>query len=229
MIGNLGIQAASQPLLRGLIGWWRFNGNANDSSITGYNCSVVGATLTTDRFGTPNMAYSFSGAPQYLLKTAATKLNLTDNFTVSAWIRPTAYHTTGYFGLKNCIIAKGPATTYNYVIQIDSATSISFIKRTGPESIQFKTFSGLSDLTNTWSLITTVVTGGFVNLYINGVYQNQVSVSNIEPGTSDAFFIGTGASNIETSFIGSIDDVRIYNRTLSIAEISTLYSAPSDI
>lgn len=229
MLGNLGIQSSSQPLLNGLIGWWRFNGNANDSSKTGYNGSIVGATLTADRFGTANKAYSFSGAPQYISRTAATALNLTDNFTLSAWIYPTGYHTTGYFGLKNCFIAKGPATTYNYVMQINDANTIAFCKRTGSESLQFKTFTGLPDMTNVWTLVTMVITGNFVNLYLNGVYQNQLSVFSIGPGASDTFFMGAGSSNSETGFIGSLDDIRIYNRVLTAGEIATMYNATSDI
>ena len=45
----------------GLVGWWPFNGNANDESGNGNNGAVVGATLTTDRFSSTNSAYSFNG------------------------------------------------------------------------------------------------------------------------------------------------------------------------
>jgi hypothetical protein len=43
----------------GLVGWWPFNGNANDESGNGNNGTVNGATLTADRFGVANKAYSF--------------------------------------------------------------------------------------------------------------------------------------------------------------------------
>ena len=45
----------------GLVGYWPFNGNANDESGNGNNGTVNGATLTTDRFGSANSAYSFNG------------------------------------------------------------------------------------------------------------------------------------------------------------------------
>ena len=45
----------------GLVGWWPFTGNANDLSGNGNNGTVNGATLTTDRFGSPNCAYLFNG------------------------------------------------------------------------------------------------------------------------------------------------------------------------
>ena len=45
----------------GLVGWWPFNGNANDESGNNNNGTVNGATLTADRFGNVNKAYSFVG------------------------------------------------------------------------------------------------------------------------------------------------------------------------
>ncbi len=44
----------------GLVGWWPFNGNANDESGNGNDGTVIGATLTTDRFGNTNSAYFFN-------------------------------------------------------------------------------------------------------------------------------------------------------------------------
>ena len=44
----------------GLVGWWPFNGNANDGSGNGNNGTVNGATLTEDRFGNGNAAYEFA-------------------------------------------------------------------------------------------------------------------------------------------------------------------------
>ena len=43
----------------GLVGWWPFNGNANDESGNENHGTVNGATLTADRNGTANSAYSF--------------------------------------------------------------------------------------------------------------------------------------------------------------------------
>ena len=54
-------QVPSYVPTNGLVGWWGFNGNANDESGNGNNGTVNGATLTTDRFGNPNSAYDFDG------------------------------------------------------------------------------------------------------------------------------------------------------------------------
>ena len=48
-------------LERGLVGWWKFDGDATDSSGNGNDGTVNGATLTTDRHGLANGAYVLMG------------------------------------------------------------------------------------------------------------------------------------------------------------------------
>ena len=50
----------------GLVGWWPFNGNANDESGNGNNGTVNGATFTTDRNGASNNAYNFDGQSSFI-------------------------------------------------------------------------------------------------------------------------------------------------------------------
>jgi hypothetical protein len=59
-------QVPSYVPTNGLVGWWPFNGNANDESGNGNNGTVNGATLTTDRNGVANSAYSFDGVNDYI-------------------------------------------------------------------------------------------------------------------------------------------------------------------
>ena len=55
------IDAFCQFPTNGLVGYWPFNGNANDESNNGHNGTVSGATLVADRFGNVNSAYNFNG------------------------------------------------------------------------------------------------------------------------------------------------------------------------
>jgi hypothetical protein len=66
---GLGIFAdytAQTSLDTGLVRNYPFNGNANDVSPNLSHGTVYGATLTTDRFGNPNSAYSFNGISDYI-------------------------------------------------------------------------------------------------------------------------------------------------------------------
>ena len=49
----------------GLVAYYDFRGDANDI-ISGYDGTVNGATLTTDRFGTANNAYNFNGTNAFI-------------------------------------------------------------------------------------------------------------------------------------------------------------------
>jgi len=56
----------ASPLSASLVVEYHFSGNANDTSGNGHDGTVFGATLTTDRFGNANSAYSFDGINDYV-------------------------------------------------------------------------------------------------------------------------------------------------------------------
>ena len=80
---------AGDCTLNGIVGWWKFNGNASDSSIYGNNGVVTNATLTTGQNGLTNGAYNFDGnayivAPNTI---AYSKFGSSD-FSISFWANP---------------------------------------------------------------------------------------------------------------------------------------------
>ena len=80
---NVMAQVPSYVPTNGLVGWWPFNGNANDESGNGNNGTVNGATLTTDRNGVANKAYSFDGIDDFITTNNITTNNT--NWSVSFW------------------------------------------------------------------------------------------------------------------------------------------------
>jgi len=68
----------------GLIGWWPFNGNANDESINNNDGTVNGATLSTDRSGVSNSAYYFNGVSN---KISLPNLGNLTEFSYSIWVK----------------------------------------------------------------------------------------------------------------------------------------------
>src|SRR5688572_22093955 len=77
----------------GLVAYYPFSGNANDS-IGNNDGTVYGAALTTDRFGNPNSAYTFDGVNDYIKVSDAIGLN-NPNFTYSAWVYANALPANG--------------------------------------------------------------------------------------------------------------------------------------
>ena len=73
----------------GLVGWWGFNGNAQDGSGNGNHGTVNGATLTTDRFGNQNSAYDFDGVNDDINVSGGPSISSMENsgtFAFSAWM-----------------------------------------------------------------------------------------------------------------------------------------------
>lgn len=191
-------------------------------------------------------AMSFDGTgASVITKAYNSKLSFTSNFTLSAWIRPKSYHMVGYYALKNLILSSGPASTYNYALQVSDSGTISFIKRTWHESLIFTNFTGIPSMTDKWTLVTLTVVPGSLptnntgSLYINGVLSSTKTIGTLAPGTlygQDPIMIGglwTWLSKNQTTWViwdvweslfsGLIDEVRIYNRALSATEVQKLY------
>jgi hypothetical protein len=69
----------------GLVAWFPFNGNANDESGNGNNGTVNGATLTADRNGISNSAYSFSNNTISINHNSMFGFSQTTQFSLSIW------------------------------------------------------------------------------------------------------------------------------------------------
>ena len=83
-------QIPSYVPTNGLVGWWPFNGNANDESGNGYDGVVFGATLDADRNGNAGTAYYFSGnSTRISIPNTLPSLdpNVGPGVTISFWVK----------------------------------------------------------------------------------------------------------------------------------------------
>src|SRR4051812_45014786 len=71
-----------------LTGYWPFSGNANDLSGFANNGAVTGATLTADRFGNCNRAYSFNGINNKIVVPTSASIDMSSSvdFSVCYWM-----------------------------------------------------------------------------------------------------------------------------------------------
>lgn len=214
------VSAFGQIPTAGLVAYWPFNGNANDESGSGYNGTVNGVVLTTDRFGTPEKAYSFVH-PNYISVPTASGL-FSDEFTLSWWFKIGSYF--GQRGVLSCVGANGgyqqylDGTGFAYLIGYNFPSSGSF----------FSSNYTLSNDVNTWHhvAVTYQKTGDFssvTKLYINGELKStdNQGVSIAYPG-GETLHIGQNHGGI--NFTGELDDIRIYNTLLTEIEIQSLFN-----
>jgi hypothetical protein len=71
----------------GLVAYYPFTGNPGDSSGNNYHGTVSGASLTTDRFGVSNKAYTFNGSNNYIRSSVTTIPQNNEERSVLAWVR----------------------------------------------------------------------------------------------------------------------------------------------
>jgi hypothetical protein len=215
----------------GLLGWWPFNGNANDQSGNGNNGVVTNATLSQDRFGNANSAYLFTGA-------GTSRVTVNDNpsirpsnsMTVCAWINvtgPTMWNNV----LSKRIVATNQNSYLLYEEDVSSAANVANLPyqkfnvglTTGSTP---SGFSGYRDsiLNNSWHFLVGTYDGTTVKYYQDAVFKSQYNLSGNIVYSNDPLYIGANGYPVGQGFIGYVDDVGLWNRALTQQEISNLYN-----
>lgn len=205
----------------GLVAYYPFNGNANDESGNGNHGTVHGATLTSDRLGTLDSAYSFDGVDDYIEIADSTSLDIEQQITIAAWARfysnpdgssrivdkshTGCRHPWNMYGLRMCCKASRFAfdvTTHGSNHILDSVSVYP------PDA---------------WHFVVGIYDGSTQKLYVDGILDSSASASGSIGTNNEPLLIGKHKGCESQHFNGTIDDVRIYNRALSEADIQALY------
>jgi Concanavalin A-like lectin/glucanases superfamily/Bacterial Ig domain/Cadherin-like domain len=203
----------------GLVAAYGFNegsgtsvGNAAGSSHTG---TISGATWSTQgKFGN---ALSYDGVNDWVTVADAPSLDLTTGMTLEAWVFPTATN-----GVRDIIIKEGS--------NVDIYNLYARNWRGLPEANVFvggsnRTAEGASLPANVWTHVAGTYDGSTVRLFINGVQAASTTISGSIATSTGPLRIG-GNSMWGEFFQGRIDEVRIYNRALTQAEIQSDMNTP---
>jgi hypothetical protein len=194
--------------------------NANDGS--GGNLTGIVANAAWTSGGKFSNALSFNGTNSWVTVTDAASLHLTTGMTLEAWVLPTAL---GNGTWRNVIIKeRASGEIFNLYANADTNVPTLFVvpAATGsPVEVQ-----GTSQLPlNVWSHLAATYDNSMVRLYVNGALVGSRALSGPLLTSTGAMRIG-GNSLWGEFFEGSIDEVRVYNRALTQAEIQTDMTTP---
>ena len=209
----------------GLVGWWPFNGNANDESGNGNDGTVNGPILSNDRFGDANKSFDFSNSlNQYIDFGNISTLNSSTSFSISAWFNYSQTPTS-------------PNDWFTIVADGSYSDPNGFGVIINPNQILFRNNSSFGVLVsntlnlNTWYNIAAVYSSDSVKVYLNSILIGQNSHQNTNLfNTSYSFKAGKcddlpiDPNDHEYFFNGKIDDIGMWDRVLTQQEITDLYN-----
>ena len=192
----------------GLIAYYPFNGNANDESGNGYNGTVNGPTLSTDRFANANRSYSFADMNIIDMGNILSDVFVTNNYSLSLWYNKSTSNNGGLLNKwQNCCPNTGNNAFWG--------TPTSFVS-----NILYSPTLTSAPL-NTWVHWVVVMNSGTLQFYIDGVLKATQAGHSSAPSNKNLMI--SSPQGLGNSFIGKVDDVRIYNRPLTADEVQALY------
>lgn len=195
---------------------------AKDYSTNAASGTVTGATWSNVRGG----SYNFDGVNDYIGVTAFLDGwdNPSRNTTINFWMRSNKYGS----GITQRAMGKRQSGGIGWYITAQTVSPYSKISfnlqnNTGTSSISSNVYI-LNDTTH-FHMVTMVKRKTNMSLYVDGVYQSSMTTRPNFDSTTD-FTIGAGTEGgINSLFNGSIDDVLVFNTSISSSEIAALYSA----
>ena len=204
------------------VGWWRFDDAgtvAVDSSSNANNASVLsGATWTG---GMVNGALQLNGSSQRAVAADSNSLDVSNQITLSAWIKPSKQDTQ--YIIKK---ARYDATNgYELSLSSSGKVFVRFNQKTSDNALRVNSTTNYPSNGNTWMHVAATYDGATIKLYINGEL-NASSNQTFTIGTNSVG-LGLGAEDSGTApFKGQLDDARVYDHALTAAEIKTLSDKP---
>ncbi len=208
-----------------LVGWWKLDEFAgtraydsariNDGWLNGNPAWASGQI---------NNALQFDGTGDYVTvhDNPDLRFNGSSRFTISCWVKPTAA------GWLVCKMRSSGTGIFGYQLAWESALSrFRFIVEASGESSQSAyTFDNAAPA-GSWYHVVAVYDNRNMKIYLNGAFHNTATfLMTIDTPPDKDLAIGARSYDftVDNFFTGTIDDVRIYNRTLSNAEIMTMYA-----
>jgi hypothetical protein len=212
-----------------LVCYLPMNGNTRDASFLNSSTSFWGtASLTTGRKSLPNTAYNMNGTTNAIQISNSTALDTLQNLTLTAWIKPISFAGNG----NNAIIEKAyyshnnPYYQYKLGITGDQhlnvpASFVFSLSINGSYQVIYTTANAWTP--GNWYFVSGVYDGKNMVLYVNGAVTASLPiVGKVDHYGTDLFVAYMNNPGLYTP--GTFGDIRIYNKALTAAQITTLYA-----
>ena len=210
----------------GLIAWWPGNGNAADMAGNNDGVLMNGATFAAGMVG---QAFKLDGVNDFVQVAHDPSLNPAGGLTIEAWINSSS--NAG----PRVIVSKWNDNTsdWSYIFKDHNYSDKLRIELSKGSHNDLADLSGTTSIPiGQWIHVAATYDNDVVRLYFNGVQNASLDVDPNQPIQASATDLLIGAvftsGGVSENFAGLIDEVSLYNRALSAAEIQSIAQAGSD-
>jgi len=199
-----------------IVSWWNFNeggGNIAGDIWEGNTGTIVGASWTK---GVTGDALSFDGN-DYVRASGPSLNNIADTITLEMWFKTSV-------GQSTFLLAKSDVAFFDWGHFLSGTTLNFYIRTPGGGWRRVFNPTPISFNDNQWRHIVGTYDGRYLRLYINGkliATKDEGSIQGIQTSNKS---INIGGGGLGGGFQGVIDEVRVYNRSLTALEIQKRYA-----
>jgi Concanavalin A-like lectin/glucanases superfamily len=224
------------PLLDGLVGWWRFDDGmgsttARDASGHGNDGALVdvdGSSMSTWPPSQQGTSIELGGAGYVNVQPSASIDAIVDQITVSAWIRFEGDVPVDFVTALSREIGNTIDQHYHISINKEAVPVLFITTRQGMGPTGYRLDGPAPVPRFMWTHLAGTYDGAAAILYVDGVnVQSRAAAGTFAPETNPLVLGGNGngpANGVTERFAGQIDEVMLYKRALSADEIHQLYA-----
>ncbi|MEI8142996.1 MAG: LamG-like jellyroll fold domain-containing protein, partial [Candidatus Berkelbacteria bacterium] len=218
---NMTVNGAAGGAESGLAGYWKFDGNGNDSSGNGKAATLYGsAGFVTAKYGN---GLNLNGNLGNFAATASSVLGSGSSaaYSFSVW----AYARND----RGTVISDRSGSSWVYKYLLQTTPTASSVNACTDNSCQTGANTNSTYANTGWHHITGTFdnTNNIIKLYVDGSFTNQ-STAPFDGSNSGQVYFGKFSGPVDGNpFDGIIDEARVYDHVLSQAEVSNLYTANS--
>jgi hypothetical protein len=212
----------------GLVAHYKFDNSTNDSSPNGNHGTIFGkVTPAPDRFGNTCGAMHFDGATGYItVPNSASLQSLSGSFTITTWLR---LDKANYGRMNAFVLSKGGATAqYKAVFTQNFALGQASVALAGNITGPDKDYQNHLLRDESWHFLAFIHDDHWAYAYLDGELVWQMPTKEVVKPNNAPLEIGRDSTSKMQYFAGCLDDVRIYNRSLTSGEIKSLFKESSD-
>ena len=209
------------PPPAGLVSWWPGEGNALDRAAANDGLAENGATFAAGLVG---QTFRFDGNDDLIRIASGRTTSFSGPFSVELWFNPTT--TIGTSTPNQMLFAKGRYLEGGF----NAPVAIQVLGGDGRLLVRMPPAPALVTTTDTWPAATwqhiaLSWDGARYRLYVNGLEEAQLDNAFSIVDSSDPITLGNADGFAAAGYAGLLDEVSLYNRALTAAEITALHGA----